>query len=269
MKTVVLKKIVQALTLASAAAFGSSAFAGATWLFGDNNPTNECNATEAAGGCAAQAGSTAGSPSVRVSAFSTTGTSGTFAAATLTSWDGGLGVQANGAVNDSGTPQHAIDNSGYTDMILLNFGSAKIDLDSVKIGWNNNGDADISVFRYIGTSASPTPAGLSATNMSSGGWELVGNYADLSTSGARPVNSTDKSSSWWLISAYSEGFGSSKEAAGGTLGSGNDYFKVLSVAGNVVPPPPTSKIPEPGSLALMGIAMAGFVATRRRKSKAI
>ncbi|MBT3067058.1 exosortase-dependent surface protein XDP1 [Rhodoferax sp. U11-2br] len=269
MKTVVLKKIVQALTLASAAAFGSSAFAGATWLFGDNNPTNECNATEAAGGCAAQAGSTAGSPGVKVSAYSTTGTSGTFAAATLTSWDGGLGVQANGSVSDSGTPQHAIDNNGYTDMILLNFGSAKIDLDSIKIGWNNNGDADISVFRYVGTSASPTPAGLSVTNMSSGGWELVGNYADLSTSGARGVNSTNTSSSWWLISAYSEGFGSSKETAGGTLGSGNDYFKVLSVAGNVVAPPPPSKIPEPGSLALMGVAMAGFVATRRRKSKAI
>lgn len=264
MKTVVLKKIIQALTFASAAAFGSSAFAGATWTFGSGSPASECTLTEVGGaGCT---GSTAGAPSLKVTAYSSTGSGGTFAAATLNLWDGyGLAVEAAG--ESTAEPYHAMDNNGTTDLILLDFGRVKVDLDSLTIGYKNT-DADISVFRYIGTSASPTPAGLLVTNMSSGGWELVGNYADLRTSDVRAVNSTDKSSSWWLISAYNEGFGSSQESSGGSLWSGNDYFKVLSVAGNVVTPPkPPTNVPEPGSLALMGIAMAGFVATRRRKQQ--
>ena len=276
MKTFALKKIVQSLAVVSVAAFSSSAFASATWAFGDNNPISECTASEAMAGCAAQSGPV-GSPSVKVSAFSTTASGPAFASATLTSFGGGLGVAAAGESQTS-SPNHAMDNSGSTDLILLDFGTAKVDLDSVTIGWKSNStggsngaDADISVFRYTGQlTTTPGVATLAATGVGllAGGWTLVGNYADLGTGTAKSVNSTNSTSSWWLISAYNASYGSTSESTSSTSGltGGNDYFKVLSVAGNVPTPPPV--IPEPGSLALMGIAMAGFVATRRRKQKA-
>ena len=271
MKTINFKKLAKSFFFSSLLAMGSSAFAGATWLFGDNNPTTECNAAEVtAGSCTAQVGSDAGSPNVKGYAFSSTASGPAFAAASLTSFGGGLGVTAAG--ESTGSPQHATDNSGSTDLILLDFGTAKVDLDSVTIGWKGNStggstgaDADISVFRYSGSSATlPAVSNLAATGagLLAGGWTLVGNYANLATGMAKAVNTGNTTSSWWLISAYNSNFGSTSESSGTGLTDGNDYFKVLSIAGNVSS---STGVPEPGSLALLGAALVGFVASRQRK----
>jgi hypothetical protein len=280
MKTVFLKKTLQSLVLLAVAGFSSASFAGATWVFGDNKPASECTADEAKAGCVAT-NAPAGTPVVKVSAFSTTGSGSAYAAATLTSWSGGLGVLASGESNTA--PQHAVDSSGSTDLVLLDFGTAKVDLDSLTIGWKGNSagtengtgaDADISVFRYTGPGA-PTVLGLTTTGMT--GWTLVGNYADLVTGAEKTINSTNTASSWWLISAYNSNYGAASGVDQGVIGNakksataglqgGNDYFKVLSVVGTVKP---TTGTPEPGSLALMGIAMAGVVAVRRRKQTVV
>ncbi|MES1264502.1 MAG: exosortase-dependent surface protein XDP1, partial [Variovorax sp.] len=194
----------------------------------------------------------------------------------------GLGMGSDG----TGTPNHAIDNNGtYTEGVLLSFSSSTI-LTGIDLGYVY-GDADISVFRYTGTTE-PTVSGVGASlsAMSTAGWQLVGNYANLTadntspyaynlingatdadpTSGVTPTaSSSSVGSSWWLITAYNTAFGT-----GTGLTQGDDYFKLLAVAGTACTGSTTkcggSKVPEPTPLALACVALLGVAYTRRRRN---
>ena len=89
-------------------------------------------------------------------------------------------------------------------------------------------------------------------------------------------------SSWWLISTYTGGAGVQKNLDA----TANDAFKILSFTANTCAgtitggssgtagtstanngsscQPSSGGAPEPGSLALAGLAMVGVLATRRR-----
>jgi hypothetical protein len=226
-----------------------------------------------------------------------------WAAGTLVYYSGGgYGMSSDG----SAVPNHAIDNGpqtttttnylgqqvtsitgiGNTEAMLLNF-SSSVALSGIDIGYKS-GDADVSLFRFVGNAANPYASGpmpvvgtgASLAGMVAEGWELVGNYADLTADSSVPynfnsVNSGAKGSSWWMISAYNTSYG------GGTgLDQGNDYFKLLAVAGtkctSTAPgvcgpgqtPPPPSPTPEPASLALVAVGLAGAYGARRRRSGA-
>ena len=174
----------------------------------------------------------------------------------------GMGTDSTSA------PQHALDNNGFTEAILLGFGTTSVALSSIGLSYTHNGSApgvtvDASVFRWTGATAA-TLATVAPNAIASGamaGWELVGNYGDFIQDTSQPynvVNTTGRGSSWWLISAYSSNYG-----GGSSLGTTGDYFKLLAVASKNVTTPPG--VPEPGSLALLGAAVFGFVATRRRQ----
>lgn len=189
-------------------------------------------------------------------------------------------------VCDPGTGPHAADGVSNLDGFLMKFSNnpseiVKVALESVKIGWNGSDDkgittstkgnactgycdSDISVYYYTG-SDDPNMSAVSAaslkgatTTVAVNGWLLLGTYNDVGLNTNNTVNlnnSAGKSSSWWLVTA-----------ANTTTMDGNaDAFKLLTVAGTGET---TKRTPEPGSLALAGLALFGMVGLRRKAKQA-
>jgi len=232
------------------------------------NATN-CQGTTASSAVTCSASTAGVNYGATVTAWSAPGT-GKFGSAAMAYYPGsGVGITSPGESTTS--PDHAIDNNGATEALLINFGTNNVALNQLSIGWAYN-DADVSILRYTGTQAPVLGNSTVASLTGATGWEWVGDYANLSASNPLNFNNTGdvKTASWWLVSAYNSAY--SDGGFSWYLGNNNDYFKLSGFAGNVVaqtPTPPTppasgTKVPEPGTLALFGIAMLGCVAARRK-----
>ncbi|MCG3185978.1 MAG: hypothetical protein IOMNBAOH_00524 [Rhodocyclaceae bacterium] len=199
----------------------------------------------------------------------------------LFSYSGGLGVRnqdyssRSGQTIDTGenqSPEHAMDNQGRKDMILLSFtdgaNPTDIKLTGAEIGWMST-DSDITVLAWTGI-GTPAMSGVQ-NDLTASGWTLVGHYANLALDTKKTVNvNRDVYSSYWLISAYL-GTGLTGTGASGSLDTcptgcttGNDYVKLSAVYGERRPAG-NSGVPAPGTLALAAVALSGVWGMRRRR----
>lgn len=188
----------------------------------------------------------------------------------------GYGVVSTKA--DKTDPNHALDNDGRLESLMINFGSSK-QLDSIAVGYKGytTGDADITLLAWKPGSymdplnplvPAPVLAGSSYNQLINAGWELIGNYQFGGASSVNVNTTNPASSSYWLVMAYNTVIGTApiRDSAGGFAGDSKlDYGKFLSVSYSPGTKTPPHGVPEPSSALLLGAALFGFAGWRSRR----
>jgi hypothetical protein len=212
-------------------------------------------------GCAGLPGLASAAP-VSHSAHSNIGAGNLLANATLGNYGGsGLGVSGAG---ENGAPQHAVDNNGGIDAVRITF-SDSVRLTGVTFGWawsGSSNDTDFSVLYSTGATPCLTGNLYAALSGCGGGnnWTLLNNYNSNGT-GLKNLSNTTVFARNWLLVAYGA-FGNNCVnigTNGNGCDAGDEYFKLSSVQC-------VERVPEPGTLALPGLGIAGLGLTRRRRT---
>lgn len=265
------KLIVGGAVILSAGLAGTAAAAVITW---DTISNSSTTADACANGVGNACTFTKGTEILTARAYATNNNagSGAFEKATITVYSGGIGVKNPDQIgrsysnNENDSPDHAIDNDGRDDLVVFEFSNSLFDPDSFRIGWRDN-DSDIRW--WIGGAslgANFDFTGQTFSSLSGLGFSSPGGSNNVAINTTKSVSGDETGR--YLIFAPSL----QDTARNSPPDSKYDYFKISQITGTlgtvVVPPPdpdPQSTVPEPGTAALIGIALAGFWANRRRK----
>lgn len=183
----------------------------------------------------------------------------------------GLGVTNQFGVLDG----HTVDNRNNIDMILLSFSEA-VSFNSINIGWISGG-SDITVAAFDNLLSNPNLDGSTWGNIASSvshAWSFenvapTGVNYDLTTGAdaASTINSAGTqggtagvTSQYWLVGAYNNVFASLNNSADNTAIkiAGITTSTISDPSGNPLP------VPEPASIAIFLVGLAGLLAHRKR-----
>lgn len=194
---------------------------------------------------------------LKASAYATNNNNGTgaFKKATLTIWDGGLGVKNPDSWNEGSSPNHAVDNKGRDDLVVFEYvyptDFITYGFTGFEIGWRNS-DSDISV--WIGGDSLSTNynfTGKKFSDLASLGFTKF----DFNNVPINTLQSLTNVAGHYLIIAPK------------VNGGDNDFFKISQIGGEMTSTRiPLAEIPEPNNIALIGIALISLWATRREKA---
>lgn len=177
--------------------------------------------------------------------------SGAFDTGYVAMWSGGVGIYAS---DDSGSPNHAIDNKGRDNFLLIEFDDPNYALTAFRIGWMDT-DSDVEVwigggdlgpgFSLEGSGGDCAATGGSAceyTDLGALGFAKVGVFQNVVVNSWTAVNS-DVTGRYVIIA--------------GEFGEWNDFFKLSGIKGEAV------EVPEPSAMLLFGAGLAGLGLLRR------
>lgn len=179
--------------------------------------------------------------------------SGEFEEATIAVYNGGIGVRNPDQWTEWFWPQHGVDSYGRNDLVVFEYAS-EYKSTGFEIGWKFF-DSDIRA--WVGgedLGAGYNFEGVKFADLAGLGFTSE-NFNNVPINTQRSLDS-DATGLYLIL----------------TPRHYNDFFKISQITGErgiVVPPPPPdpqNPVPEPGTAALLGIALAGFWANRRRKS---
>lgn len=191
------------------------------------------------------------------------------ASACLRHWDGiGLDRESSGCPNnvDSNNDNHRIDNGGPDEFVVLKFNTGAFELQSVQFA-SRGSDSDFTVLRYTGAGVPAPLVGNSVSSLTAAaaGWEVIGHYGNNSNTKDISSQTAGKSSSYWAIGAYMSSVSNPGSTyTSGSLGSGNDSFKLAGVSGKTHTGSSSSggQVPIPTTALLIALALPLL---RRRK----
>lgn len=200
----------------------------------------------------------ASTETVIVRAYATSGNdlTGAFVTAYVGLYDGGLGISnpSESPTPPATSPNHAIDNNGRDDFLLMEFDDPNHLFTGFQIGWMNS-DSDVQV--WVG---GPTASGfsLASSSVTCGG---ACDPEDLAALGFVPLAVFENVALNTMQNVMTTISGRYVLIAGQS-GEYDDYFKVDAARASDV-----SQVPEPSSLslALAGLAVLLAFARRRRR----
>lgn len=222
--------------------------------------------------------STPAGNTLQAAAYSVTTTGGTLSTAYLGQYSGGgLGTNNRGEVavaGDAPPNDHTVDNGGTDarfDMVIFQFPQDNYDavsafLTQFDIAPVGNADSDVSYWVGGTLAALPNVGGASSSFTGKTMSQLETTYGftrhDVAHNSSGNVlfnqGTTEPEGGRYVI-----------VAASFSLSTGNDSFKIKTLAGNTPPPPQNGAVPEPSTILLLGSGLAGLAIWAKRKNQKV